>query len=218
MFAGQRLQQPFAAVVTGIRAEPVGLVVGDVPAAVMLKGQVDKALEKAAQGVELQACRRLAQRGRQAAGRIAQQRPQPRHVELKHRKGEAQFRQAPLRAQAGQGHSRTIQIGIQHLLQLTTGNLGPFGWQSIGLQARFDPFRQRAFAPHPVFQNRVQTGAGARTTRKGEETTARLGGVGHGQGITVRCLHVHPGGQTGEAADAPGAVKAAVQLRQLSGR
>src|SRR5690606_41151070 len=71
MLAGERLQQPLTAVVGGIRATPVGFVDGDVPTPLVLEGQVDKALDKAAQGVELQPCCRFAQRGRQTAGRVA---------------------------------------------------------------------------------------------------------------------------------------------------
>ncbi len=64
----------------------------------------------------------------------------------------------------------------------------------------------------------MQTGTGPRAAWEGEEAAARLAGIGHRQGVAVRRFHVHAGGQPGEATDAPGAVEAAVELRQLLGR
>ncbi len=61
----------------------------------------------------------------------------------------------------------------------------------------------------------MQAGTGPRTAGESKEAAARLAGIRNVQGIAVRRFHMHAGGQAGEAADAPGAVQAAIELRQL---
>ncbi len=95
------------------------------------------------------------------------------------------------------------------------GDLLPLQRQPVGLQRRFDQRIQLAFAARPIFEDRVQASTGAGATGEREEAAARLAGIGNGQGVAVRRFHVHAGGQSGEAADAPGAVQAAIELRQL---
>ena len=92
-----------------VRAEPVGFVVEDVPTAVVLEGQVDKALEKALQTVELQPAGGLAQRLGQTVGRIAEDMAQALHLQVADREGEAQLGQAPRRIEAGQRQALAIQ-------------------------------------------------------------------------------------------------------------
>ena len=218
VLARQRLQQPLAAVVAGVRAEPVGLVVSDVPAAAVLEGQVDKAFEKALEAVEFKPRCGLAQRCGQPVGRVGQQGAQAHHVQLAHREGEAQLRQPARGLQAGEGQPGAVQIGLQHPLQLSRGDVPPVQGQAVGLERRLDQLGQLALAPCPVLEDGMQTGTGPSAAWEGEEAAARLAGIGHRQGVAVRRFHVHAGGQPGEAADAPGAVEAAVELRQLLGR
>ncbi len=64
----------------------------------------------------------------------------------------------------------------------------------------------------------MQAGTGAGAAGEGEEAAARFAGRRDGQGVAVRRLHMQARRQPGEAADAPGAVQAALQLGQLPRR
>ncbi len=99
----------------------------------MLEGQVDKALQETLEAVELQPCRRFAQRFGETVGRIDQQAAQPRYVQVTHREGEAQLGQATDRLQRGKRQAGAIHIGFEHLLQMADGDFLPLQRQTVGL-------------------------------------------------------------------------------------